>query len=206
MNLIKEIGYELIINAIPHNSRVLDLGCGNGVLLQRLQNEKGVTGFGVEISEYNVSQCIERGVYCHQGDIDEGLSDYKDNSFDFVILNQTLQSTKHPDFVLQETLRICKNTIISFPNFGFYVSRLQLLFKGTMPKNTLLPFEWYESPNIHLLTIKDFHELCKIKGYFVKDEKHFSITDTGKTVVHGIAANIRAQYGFFILSGEAVTS
>ena len=206
MQSVLGIGYELILNAIPERSRVLDLGCGNGALLQRLQNEKRVTGYGVEISEENVSQCIERGVYCHQSDVDEGLSDYKDNSFDFVVINQTLQSTKRPDFVLQEILRICKNTIVSFPNFGYYLTRLQLLFRGTMPKSRLLPYEWYESPNIHLLTIKDFNFLCRRKGYRIQNEMHFSINDRGETAYRTCVPNLRAQFGFFVLNGENVTS
>lgn len=202
----QEIGYELILSEIPSGARVLDLGCGNGSLLERLRDEKGVNGYGVEISEDGVSMCLEKGLYSYQGDIDEGLTDYKDNAFDFVILNQTLQSTKRPDYVLHEILRICKNTIISFPNFGYYVTRLQLLFNGTMPINNLLPFEWYESPNIHLLTIKDFQILCSDNGYPIKKEMHFSITDSGKTLIRRVMPNITAQYGFFILDGEGITS
>ncbi len=205
MNTAEDLGYDLIIGEIPAGARVLDLGCGSGLLLQRLKNEKNVTGYGVELSEQSVSQCLERGVYCYQGDIDEGLSDYKDNSFDYVILSQTLQSTKRPDFVIHEVLRIGKNTIISFPNFAYYVTRVQLLCRGTMPKNRLLPYEWYETPNIHLITVKDFRVFCERRRYPVKKEMHFSVTDSGGIVVVRTLANIRAQYGFFVLDGESVT-
>ncbi len=205
-NLIENIGYDLIVNEIPDSARVLDLGCGSGLLLQRLKNEKNVTGYGVEISEQSVSQCLERGVYCYQGDIDEGLSDYKDNSFDYVILNQTLQSTKRPDFVIQEVLRIGLHSIISFPNFAYYVTRLQLLCRGIMPKNRLLPYEWYETPNIHLITVKDFRMFCTQRKYPIKKEIHFSISDSGGAVIRKFNPNISAEYGFFVLNGAGITS
>ncbi len=199
-------GYDLVIDVVPVGSRVLDLGCGTGELLMKLQKEKKVKGFGVEISEDGVSSCVEKGLYCYHGDIDEGLEDYKDNSFDCVILNQTIQNTKHPDYVMNEIMRICKMAIVSFPNFAFLKTRFEFLMTGSMPKNELLPYEWYESPNIHLLTIKDFIELCEIKKYPIKKEAHFAITSSGKTVVLKILPNIFAQYGFFVLDGEAYTS
>ena len=111
----QNIGYDLVIGEIPVGSRVLDLGCGDGSLLKLLQEKKKVAGFGVEISGEGVSLCMEKGVYCYQADIDEGLSDYRENSFDYVILNQTIQNTKQPDFVIREVLRIGKKAIISFP-------------------------------------------------------------------------------------------
>jgi methionine biosynthesis protein MetW len=144
-------------------------------------------------------------VYCYQGDIDEGLSDYNDNSFDYVILNQTLQSTKRPDFVLHETLRIGKKTIISFPNFAYYITRVQLLCRGTMPKNPLLPYEWYETPNIHLITIKDFRRFCEDRAYPIEKEIFFCISPQGKSVTRDVIPNLRAQYGFFVLDGTGVT-
>lgn len=152
------IGYDIIVNEVAQNSRVLDLGCGDGVLLQQLHEAKNIHGSGVEISEEGVGKCVEKGLYVYHGDIDEGLTDYKENSFDYVILNQTLQSTKHPDFVLKETMRISKNAIVSFPNFAYFATRLQLLFKGKMPVNKLLPYEWYQSPNI-LLAIQNKHSI-----------------------------------------------
>jgi methionine biosynthesis protein MetW len=205
MNMHDGIGYDLITPEILPGSKVLDLGCGDGVLLQTLQNMKQVIPYGVEISEDGVSQCVEKGLYCYQGDIDEGLADYKDNSFDYVILNQTLQITKRPAYVLQEMMRISKNAIVSFPNFGYFKTRLQLLIKGMMPKNVLLPYEWYETPNIHLLTIRDFQEFCKSNKYPVKKEYHFTVSSKGESCLMRIFPNILAQYGFFVLDGERYT-
>ena len=201
----KYIGYDLVIDEIPEHSRVLDLGCGDGRLLELLQEKKSIRGAGVEISETGVGMCVEKGLYCYQGDIDDGLKDYRDNSFDYVILNQTLQSTKMPDYVLRETLRIAHNAIVSFPNFGHYETRLQLAFTGQMPKNELLPYEWYESPNIHHATIKDFRNFCEKYGYKIKKEKHFSPYNGGTSKRVGFMPNLFARYGFFVLDGLPVT-
>jgi methionine biosynthesis protein MetW len=200
----QQIGYDLIINEVKEESRVLDLGCGDGTLLENLQKKKRIKGFGVEISEEGVSLCVEKGLYCYQGDIDEGLSDYKENSFDYVILSQTLQSTKWPDYVLNEILRISKKAIVTFPNFGHIKTRLQLMVYGTMPKNDLLPYEWYESPNIHHATIKDFIHLCRQQNYQIEKEMHFSVKKNGSSSIKSFMPNIFAQYGFFVLNGEPV--
>ncbi len=202
MNLLNEysyIGYDLVIDEIPYQSRVLDLGCGDGTLLVMLQKEKGVKGFGVEISEEGVSMCVEKGLYCYQGDIDEGLSDYKTNSFSYVVLNQTLQNTKRPDYVLKEILRISEHAIISFPNYGYILNRLHLLFRGTIPKNPQVPFEWYESPDIHQLTIRDFKHFCVVNGYEITKESHFSVYVNNRSRIIKMMPNLFAQYGFFIL-------
>ncbi|MBP7734873.1 MAG: methionine biosynthesis protein MetW [Spirochaetes bacterium] len=205
MSLLDHIAYDLIIDEVAPHSKVLDLGCGDGILLQRLQELKEAVPYGVEISEDGVCQCVEKGLYCYQGDIDEGLADYKDNSFDYVILNQTLQITKRPSYVLNEMMRISKNAIVSFPNFGYYKTRLQLLLKGIMPKNMLLPYEWYETPNIHLLTIRDFQIFCIMHGYPIKKENHFSVTTSVTSHRVGAFPNLCAQYGFFVLDGERYT-
>lgn len=195
-----KIGYDLVIDEIPEGSRVLDLGCGDGTLLKLLQEQKNVSGFGVEISEEGVSQCVEKGVYCYQADIDEGLSDYRDNSFDYVILNQTIQNTKRPDYVIKEVLRIGKKSIVSFPNFGYYRTRTYLMFKGTMPVSKLLPYQWYDSPNIHLLTIKDMIRMAEDFSFKIVSEKHFSVSGIDKSGVITIAPNLLAEYGFFVIS------
>lgn len=195
-----KIGYDLVIDEIPEGARVLDLGCGDGTLLKLLHEQKKVSGFGVEISEEGVSQCVEKGVYCYQADIDEGLSDYRDNSFDYVILNQTIQNTKRPDYVITEVLRIGKKAIVSFPNFGYYRTRSYLMFKGTMPVSNLLPYQWYDSPNIHLLTIKDMIRMARDFSFRIVSEKHFSVKGIDKSGVVTIAPNLLAEYGFFVIS------
>jgi len=193
------IGYDLVLKEIPERSKVLDLGCGDGVLLEMLQENKKVKGYGVEISEEGVSLCLEKGLYCYQADIDEGLTDYRKNSFDYVILNQTIQNTKRPDYVLKEVLRIGKRIIISFPNFGYIQTRLHLLFQGTMPVNDLLPYEWYNSPNIHLLTIKDMRKMSEEFDFKILKERHFSISPGHRSRIKKINPNLTAQYGFFVI-------
>lgn len=197
----EQIGYNIIAGLVPENSRVLDLGCGDGSLLHLLQETKNVKGLGVEISEDNVSLCVEKGLYCFQADIDEGLTDYKDNAFDIVILNQTLQSTKRPDFVIKEIMRIGKKAIISFPNFAYIKIRMQFLFKGSMPVSTSIPFEWYETPNIHMVTIRDFEKYCKDKRCSIDMRAHFNIRG-GKTSRARCLPNLFAEYGLFVLNGE----
>lgn len=192
-------GYDLVIEEIPEKSKVLDLGCGDGVLLEMLQESKKVKGYGVEISEEGVSLCMEKGLYCYQADIDEGLTDYRKNSFDYVILNQTIQNTKRPDYVIKEVLRIGKKVIISFPNFGYIQTRLHLLFKGTMPVNDLLPYEWYSSPNIHLLTIKDMKNMAQEFDFKILRENHFTIGQNQKSKIRKLNPNLFAQYGFFVI-------
>ena len=195
-------GYDLIIAEIPEHSRVLDLGCGSGELLARLVSEKKIEPHGIEISQHGVAECVKKGLYVSQGDIDHGLADYRDNSFDYVILNQTLQNTKKPGEVLKEIMRIGKFVIVSFPNFVFIHIRLQMMFKGAMPTTKALPFAWDESPNIHLVSIKDFKRYCGKKGYSVKQERHFRQNADGSSHVVKILPNLFAEYGFFIFDGN----
>jgi len=202
MNKHRETGYDLILRIIPEGARVLDLGCGDGTLLYRLQKNSNVRGFGVEISEDGVSRCVEKGLYCYQADIDEGLTDYKENSFDYIILNQTIQSTKRPEYVVKEIMRIGKKAIISFPNFAYISIRCQFMTRGSMPKTPMIPYEWYESPNIHMLTINDFDAFCRKNGFPVNAKKHFTVTGSKRSRKVKIAPNLFAQYGFFILDGE----
>ncbi|THB65076.1 MAG: methionine biosynthesis protein MetW [Spirochaetaceae bacterium] len=152
--------YNQIIKMIEPNSRVLDLGCGNGELLLRLAKEKNVSGTGVDKEESMILQCIQRGISVFQGDLDEGLKDYPDGSYDYVILNRTLQMVSQPVFLLQEMVRVGKKVIVNFPNFGYIVNRLQLTFLGKMPVNKRIPFQWYDTPNIHFCTRRDFTRLC----------------------------------------------
>jgi len=156
----RRLDYELIENLVPSGARVLDLGCGDGRLLAQLSRSKGCQGYGIEINDEYVVQCIKQGVAVYHGDMLEGMSHYHDQSFDLVILSQTLQQSADPPRVIHEMLRVGRTAIISSPNFGYWRVRLQLLLRGRMPKNDLLPYAWYSTPNVHLCTITDFRELC----------------------------------------------
>lgn len=156
-----ELNYKIITDLVEYGSKILDLGCGNGTLFKKLTEEKGARGVGIEINQNEVIKSLEKGLSVIQGDIDEGLKQFPNKSFDYAILNQTLQSTEKPDFVIDEMLRVAKKSIVSFPNFAYWKVRFYLFFKGKMPKSHALPYEWYNTPNIHLLTVNDFFEFCK---------------------------------------------
>lgn len=151
---------ELIFGLIPENSRILDLGCGEGTLLKLLRKEKNVDGCGVEISQSKILECVASGVPVVHGDLNSGLREFSDSSFDYVVLSQTLQAVQRPDKLLQSMVRIGKNVLVSFINFGHFKIRYQLLFQGRMPVNETLPTPWYKTQNIHLGTIFDFRQLC----------------------------------------------
>jgi methionine biosynthesis protein MetW len=153
---------------VPHGSRVLDLGCGDGALLDHLISACNCSGFGVEIDGEGFHACIARGVPVMRGDIDDGLSDFDDDAFDIVVLSQTLQATHRPAFVLGEMLRVGRRAIVSFPNFGHLPVRRHLGLRGRMPVSDVLPYAWYETPNIHFCTITDFRELCDSLGLRVE--------------------------------------
>lgn len=152
--------YALIQALVPPGTRVLDLGCGDGELLANLIQEKDCEGQGIEIKEQLVAETIRRGVPVYHGDMLEGMTHYRDDSFDVVILSQTLQQTADPLAVIEEMLRVGRRAIISFPNFGHWRLRLQLLLQGRMPRSELLPYPWFNTPNVHLCTVTDFRELC----------------------------------------------
>jgi methionine biosynthesis protein MetW len=160
----RRLDYELIEDMVPAGSRVLDLGCGDGQLLADLARNKGCNGRGIEINEQAVLACIRRGVAVYHGDMLEGIAYYHDASFDVVILSQTLQQASDPVRVIQEMLRVGERAIISFPNFGYWRVRLQLLLRGHMPTTDQLPYAWYNTPNVHLCTVADFRELCDELG------------------------------------------
>ncbi len=162
--------YAMMAEMIEPGSRVLDLGCGEGELLAWLTEHKGVKGQGVEIDPSKVQRAIARGVSAHQSDIENGLADYPDDTFDFVILSQTLQEMRYPLKVLREMLRVAQHVIVAFPNFGHWTTRLAHLFSGRSPRTELFPYDWYESPNLHFLTIYDFVLLCRTEKWTIERE------------------------------------
>lgn len=166
----QSFSYEEISRLIRPGSKVLDLGCGQGELLDLLVRTKGIRGRGVDINEEMIVTCISKGLPVFQGNLEEGLKDYPDKSYDYVILNQTLQMIYQPTFLLREMMRVGKRIVINFPNFGFIVNRLQLSILGRMPVNKNIPYQWHNTPNIHFCTRKDFLVLCEELGLRIVDE------------------------------------
>lgn len=164
VNVAPRVDLQVIADLIPARAKVLDVGCEDGLLLEHLQNDKQVDGRGIEISQRGVNQCVARGLSVIQGDADTDLVFYPDKGFDFVVLSQTLQATRNPRAVLEHLLRIGEHAVVSFPNFGYWRVRLSLLFKGRMPVTKELPHTWYDTPNIHFCTIRDFVNLCDEVG------------------------------------------
>lgn len=188
------IDLHLIADLVEVRSRVLDLGCGDGSLLKLLVDRKQVVGRGVEISDDGVRECVRKGLSVYHGDLDEGLGDYPDDSFDYVILSQTLQAVHRPELVLREMSRVGRIGIVSFPNFGYWKIRWQLLTSGRMPKTDYLPYEWYDTPNIHLLTVKDFHDFCA---------SHALVIDRALYLTNGwqvkVLPNLLAKLAIFVV-------
>ena len=154
---------ELISAWIRPKARVLDLGCGDGALLAHLRDHRQVTGYGLEIDADNVLRCIEAGVNVIQADLEAGLADFRDTSFDYVLMTQTLQAVRQTESLLDEMLRVGRQGIVTFPNFGFWRFRTQIALRGRMPVGKTLPYQWYDTPNIHLFTLRDFERLCHAK-------------------------------------------
>jgi methionine biosynthesis protein MetW len=186
---------DLIVMAdmIGRGAKVLDVGCGDGELLKLLEG-KDVDGRGIELSREGVNECVAKGLAVIQGDADTDLSDYPDDAFDYVILSQTLQATRHPRQVLEHMLRIGRHAVVSFPNFGHWRIRLELLFGGHMPRTDNLPETWYDTPNIHFCTIKDFHQLTRLVG--ARIERAVALNAWGKPL------RLNAPWWFWNLFGE----
>ena len=160
----ERFNYDEIVALVEPGSSVLDLGCGTGELLLRLRTERNCKGRGVDIEEEMIQQCIRRGISVFQGDLDEGLKDYPTASYDYVILNETLQMIREPDRLLAEMARVGRRIIVNFPNFGYVLNRVQLGILGRMPENKNLPYKWYNTPNIHFCTRRDFFALAVAVG------------------------------------------
>lgn len=194
------LNYSLITQIIEENSKVLDLGCGDGTLLKMLIDQKHVVGKGIEINQDSVINSIENGVCTIQGDIDEGLVQFSDKEYDYVVLNRTVQATEKPDFVIKEMLRVGKRVIVSFPNFGYWKVRLYLLLNGKMPVSKMLPFEWYNTPNIHLLTIRDFFEFAKKNNIKILKSIYLNHAKVRRDKLLRLMPNLLAEEAVFVLS------
>ena len=192
--------FKIISDFIEKNARVLDVGCGDGTLIQFLQNNKKIDIRGIEISKENTQKCVGKGLTVIEGDAEKDLYQFPDGSFDFVILSQTLQAFLNPEIVIKELLRIGKKAIVTVPNFGFWKVRLHLLIKGTMPITKNLPDEWYNTPNLHMCTIKDFYKFCNErdinldKALALHNKKTSSITEANLNI-----KNLSAELGIFLL-------
>ena len=192
--------FKIISDLIEKNTRVLDVGCGNGILMEYLKYNKEIDIRGIEISKDNVQKCLSKGLTVIEGDAEKDLLQFPDSSFDFVILSQTLQAFLNPEIVIKELLRVGKKAIVTIPNFGFWKVRLHLLIKGTMPITKNLPDEWYNTPNLHMCTIKDFYNFCenrKIKldkSSALHNEKISSINKLNLDI-----KNLSAELGIFLI-------
>jgi len=183
-----------VAEMVARGARVLDVGCGDGELLRLLGETRGVDGRGIELSREGVNECVAKGLAVIQGDADTDLVDYPNDAFDYVILSQTLQATRHPRAVLEHMLRIGRRAIISFPNFGHWRIRLQILLGGRMPRTDNLPDTWWDTPNIHFCTIKDFRDLCEVTG--AKMERAVAVNAWGSPL------RFAAPWWFWNLFGE----
>ena len=193
----------VIADMIEPSARVLDVGCGDGALLAHLVREKGVDARGVELSQSGVNACVTQGLSVIQGDADSDLDAYPAGAFDVVVLSQTLQATRQPRRVLETLTRIGRRAIVSFPNFGFWRVRAALALRGRMPVTALLDNTWYDSPNIHLCTIRDFVALCDETG--VRIERSVTLDRHGRPFTldpSGSLANLLAEQGVFVLTHE----
>lgn len=191
----------LIAEMVKRGSRVLDIGCGDGELLRILSDKRDVDARGVELSQAGVNQCVASGLSVVQGNADTDLVNYPDAAFDYVILSQTIQATHRPRHVLDQLLRIGKRAIVSFPNFGHWRIRCQVMFEGRMPQTRNLPVPWYETPNIHFCTIRDFRGLCDELGATI--EQSVALNAYGKKLGFGVPQlmqNIIGEQAVFLLS------
>ena len=195
-----KLEFKIIAKLIEKNTRVLDVGCGDGTLMEFLKDNNKIDIRGIEISKNNVQKCIGKGLTVIEGDAEKDLSQFPDGSFDFVILSQTLQAFLNPEKVISELLRVGKKAIVTIPNFGYWKVRLHLLTKGTMPITRTLPDEWYNTPNLHMCSIKDFFNFCEdrkinlYKSIALQNLKSSKITKSNLTL-----KNLSAVLGIFLI-------
>ncbi|MFH2138022.1 MAG: methionine biosynthesis protein MetW [Candidatus Omnitrophota bacterium] len=190
-----KLDIKVIFDTIEPESRVLDLGCGDGTLLHLLADKKQAKVQGIELDEQQIYKCVEKGVSVFHGNIETGLRDYPDKSFDYVILNQSMQETKKVTFVIEEALRVGKKVIIGFPNFAFYNARIRLFFQGKTPITASLPYHWHDTPNLHFLSITDFFDFCKEKKITVLKKCYL-----GKTKAVPFFPNLFAINAVFVIT------
>ena len=192
--------FKIISDLIEKNTRVLDVGCGDGILMEYLKHDKEIDIRGIEISKDNVQKCLSKGLTVIEGDAEKDLLQFPDSSFDFVILSQTLQAFLNPEIVIKELLRVGKKAIVTIPNFGFWKVRLHLLIRGTMPITKNLPDEWYNTPNLHMCTIKDFYNFCENRR--IKLDNSLALHNEKISSINKLNLNIKnlsAELGIFLI-------
>jgi len=192
--------FKIISNLIDKNTRVLDVGCGDGTLMEYLKDSRKIDIRGIEISKNNVQKCLSKGLTVIEGDAEKDLLQFPDSSFDFVILSQTLQAFLSPEIVIKELLRVGKKAVVTIPNFGFWKIRLHLLLKGTMPITKNLPDEWYNTPNLHMCTLKDFYNFCENRN--IKLDQSIALKNEKISTINKLNLNIKnlsAELGIFLI-------
>jgi methionine biosynthesis protein MetW len=195
------VDFEIVKGWVPEGSHVLDLACGDGTLLRSLVDDCGVSGYGLENDPDSISQCIQKGVNVIEKELVRDLDDFTDNSFDLVIMTQAIQAMKYPDIILEEMLRVGRECIVTFPNFGNMGARIHLATKGKMPVTKSLPYQWYDTPNIHFCTVADFRELCRSKNYEILNQATQADRSLNKSL-KGLWPNLFAETAIYHLTKE----
>lgn len=195
------IDHQIISQIIEPGSRVLDLGCGNGDLLYLLAKEKGAKVQGIEANDAAISECVKKGLSVYHSDLESGLTEYPDRSFDYVILNQSMQEVKRVDWLIQEALRVGKRTIVGFPNFAYIQARLMLFFRGKAPITSSLPYRWYDTPNVRFLSMADFRDFCREKDFHIQKAHYL-----GEKKEINLWPNLFALNAIFLVVRETPTA